>query len=86
MKIENLVKGEIYRYNGFTDYFFEFERIDGDYVIASYAISTMDKEVFGNCRLSYKSFFYRGISTVDDRIREWAKEMISRYKDLEKHR
>lgn len=81
MKIEDLVKGEIYRYNGFTDYFFQFDYIDGDYIIASYAISVMDKEIFGNCRLSRTSFYYRGVSTVDDCIREWLKCKISYYEE-----
>ena len=84
MKIENLIKGNIYRYNGFTDYFFEFSHVEGDYIVASYIISVIDKEVFDYCRLSHTSFYYRGVSTVDEHIRDWAKEMISCYKDKRK--
>lgn len=81
MKVEDLVKGGIYRYNGFTDFFFQFDNIDGDRIRASYAISTMDKEVISNCTFPYKSFFFRGVSPVEDHIKDWAKSKISYYEE-----
>lgn len=81
MKIEDLVRGEIYRYNGYTDFLFQFKGIEGDNIKTSYAISTVDKDVIENCCLPYKCFFFRGVSTVEDYVKEWAKGKISYYEE-----
>lgn len=81
MKIDDLVRGEIYRYNGFTDFVFQFKDIEGDKIRTSYAISTLDKDIIENCSLPYKSFFFRGVSPVEDYVKEWVKGKISYYEE-----
>lgn len=81
MKIEDLVRGEIYRYNGFTDFVFQFKDIEGDNIRTFYTISVLDKEVIENCCLPYKSFFFRGVSPVEDYVKEWTKGKISYYEE-----
>lgn len=86
MKIEDLVKGEIYRYNGFTDFIFQFDRMEEDKIKTAYAISVMDKDVIENVGLPSKSFFFRGVSPVEDYVKEWAKGKISYYEERLKNK
>ena len=86
MKIEDLIKGEIYRYNGFTDFIFQFDRMEKDKIKTAYAISVMDKDVIENVGLPSKSFFFRGVSPVEDYVKEWAKGKISYYEERLKKR